>query len=167
MNLYKYALWVNRDRVLLVEHAVEPTKWLLRLSAWTAAPHCNIQLQTIFCKHKDSFACRVLDCVHVWMSSVRNPFAYESHLFARFCAYQRVTNFWRNVFPGVRTISLRRVYVIHKMIQDSRYLLNYSLSSRCPCCSMIRPQISAEIRHNLTTLQGTLTIYLERFTCPS
>ncbi len=70
-------------------------------------PHCNIQLQTSFFKPKDSFKYQVVNCVphteplsylHIWMTSIGNPYAYVLHLFHWFCATQKVTKICRNIY---------------------------------------------------------------------
>ena len=43
--------------------------------------------------------------LHVWVTSIGNPFPYELHLFHQLCASQKVTNICRNVFPVVHAIS--------------------------------------------------------------
>ena len=111
-------------------------------SDWIDEPRdlpCSTQLQTSFFKPKDSFIYPILDYtgplsyLHVWMPSIGNSFAYELHLFDRFCASQRVTKVWRNVFPVVPAISLK-IRKVSSQLQLSHVLVFslYSIAKSVP-----------------------------------
>ena len=68
------------------------------------------------------------------MSSIGNPLAYELHLFGRFCAYQKVIEIGRNVFPVVHAISLYKV-----IFQGHFFCRVYSLRTIIPILFLYVP----------------------------
>ena len=95
-----YTDWLHQIRVTLVKkaHLQESWKWNEGNEFWY-----------IFWSY-----------LHVWMTTIGNPFAYQLHLFCRSCASQRVKTIGRSAFlpyDAVSHISCRfRTTEIWKMI---------------------------------------------------